>query len=466
MLRDCYPAVDLFALAPALALQFEPVLAQLDRLLEDDTLFQAIKTDLGRRRPHTLETGRPSTPVEVLLRLLVVRRLYGWSYAETEQFVNDSLVLRQFCRLGLERVPDDTTLLRWAGLVQPSTLQRLLDHVVALARQLHVTRGRKLRVDSTVVQTPIHYPTDSGLLLDGVRTLGRLIRRAHPAVAERLAGVRDAFRTRTRSARRQVQRIHRAARRKGAAALAVQQEAYGRLCRVARAVVRQAERVQQALAAAAPGTEPGAARRRHEVARVLPLVRRVIAQTERRVLHGEPVRAEAKVVSLVEPHTAILPRHKPGRPVEFGRKVWLAEVEGGIITDARVLAGAPPDAREVAPSVARHQRQFGRVPDLLTGDRGCSTAPVRREVAAAGVRRVALPHTGRPSAASRARERARWFQRGYRWRAGIEGRIGVLQRGYGLARCPDHGAAGVERWVGWGVLTANLVTIARATAAR
>ena len=91
---------------------------------------------------------------------------------------------------------------------------------------------------------------------------------------------------------------------------------------------------------------------------------------------------------------------------------------------------------------------------------------VRRELAALGVRRVALPHTGRPSAASRAQESERWFQRSYRWRAGIEGRIGVLQRGYGLARCADHGAAGLERWVGWGVLTANLVTIARATAAR
>ncbi len=152
--------------------------------------------------------------------------------------------------------------------------------------------------------------------------------------------------------------------------------------------------------------------------------------------------------------------------MEFGRKLWLAEVEGGIITQARVLDGAPPDAPEVLPSVTRHQRQFGRVPDCVTGDRGCSTASVRRELAAIGVRRVALPHTGRPCAASRAQERQRWFQRGYRWRAGIEGRIGVLQRSYGLARCPDHGAAGMARWVGWGVLTANLVTIAHATAAR
>ena len=163
MLRDRYPAVDLFAFVPALTQEFEPVLARLDQLLDDDTLFQAVRRDLARRRPRTLQTGRPSTPVEVILRLLIVRRLYGWSYRETEHFVGDSLVLRQFCRLGLERVPDDTTLLRWAAFIQPVTLDQLLDHVVALARDLRVTRGRKLRVDSTVVQTPIHYPTDSGL---------------------------------------------------------------------------------------------------------------------------------------------------------------------------------------------------------------------------------------------------------------------------------------------------------------
>src|SRR3954451_10751949 len=210
-------ALDLLALAPALTLTFEPVLARLDELLDDDVLFRAVRDDLARRYPRTRVTGRPSTPVEVLLRMLIVRRLYGWSYAETEQFVGDSLVLRQFCRLGLERAPDDTTLLRWANLIQPSTLDTLLDHVVALARQLKVTRGRKLRVDSTVVQTAIHYPTDSGLLLDSVRTLGRLIRRARPAVAPRLGGVRGAFRTRTPAGRRQVQQIHRATRRKGAA---------------------------------------------------------------------------------------------------------------------------------------------------------------------------------------------------------------------------------------------------------
>src|SRR6266540_24922 len=468
MLRDRYAPVDLFALVPALTLTFEPVLARLDVLLDDDVLFRAVRDDLARRYPRTRVTGRPSTPVEVILRLLIVRRLYGWSYAETEQFVGDSLVLRQFCRLGLERAPDDTTLLRWANLIQPTTLDTLLDHAVALARQLKVTRGRKLRVDSTVVGTAIRYPTDSGLLTDAVRMLGRVVRRAQPLVGTALAGVRDAFRTRTRSARRQLQRIHRLARRKGDAADADRRAAYARLCRIARTVVRQAERVRAALVpevADHSQHHPIVERLMDELDRLVPLARRVIAQAERRVLRDEAVPASEKVVSLVEPHTAVIPRHKAGQHVEFGRKLWLAEVDGGVITDVEALDGAPPDAPRVMPSVERHRRQFGRPPDLLTGDRGCSTATVRRAAAQAGIRRVALPHAGPPTQASQARERERWFRRGYRWRSGIEGRIGVLRRVYGFDRCPDHGSDGIQRWVGLGVLTANLVTIARATAA-
>jgi IS5 family transposase len=307
----------------------------------------------------------------------------------------------------------------------------------------------------------------------------RLLRRVRPAVGEALAGVRDAFRTRTRSARRALQQIHRMARRKGEAAAEAQRVAYARLCHVTRQVVRQAQRVQQALTAYLPAAATGAGqgqraagtraqRLAHQVAddlaRLLPLVRQASAQAARRVLQGEPVPAAEQLVSLHEPHTAIITRHKPGHPVEFGRKLWLAEADGGIVTDAQVLDGAPPDAPHVPRSLARHRRQFARAPDLLTGDRGCSTPDVRRDAVAAGVRRVVLPHTGRPSAASQARERHRWFQRGYRWRAGIEGRIGALQRDYGLARCPDHGNDGIYRWVGWGVLTHNLVTIARATA--
>src|ERR1041384_6150833 len=192
MLRDRYAAMQLFALVPALELRFEPELAELDRLLEDDQIFEQIKADLSRRRPHTTETGRPSTPVEVIQRLLVVQHLYDWSYAQTEHFVGDSLVLRQFCRLGLEPVPHHTTLMRWSNVLQPETMHRLLDRVTELASSLKVTRGRKLRIDSTVVASAIHYPTDSTLLFDGVRVLSRWAQHAASAVSgtARRLGVR------------------------------------------------------------------------------------------------------------------------------------------------------------------------------------------------------------------------------------------------------------------------------------
>jgi len=193
--------------------------------------------------------GRHSTPVEAILRLLVVKRLYQWSYAQTEHFVSDSLVLRQFCRLYLQPVPDDTTLIRWANLIGPETLQQINDRVVELAKQLKVTRGRKLRVDSTVVETTIHYPTDSALVGDGVRVLSRLLHKAKAVLGTGTALGKSVFRSRTRSVRRIAQHLHRVARRKGEAAAEQLKQAYAKLLDVAQASRRQATRVRDALQA-------------------------------------------------------------------------------------------------------------------------------------------------------------------------------------------------------------------------
>ena len=164
MIVDRYDPMNLFEeLVPKLELQFESELRELDRLLEDDELFSVVKADLAKRYPNSERLGRHSTPVEVILRMLVVKRLYGWSYEQTEHFVSDSIVLRQFCRLYLEPAPDDTTLIRWANTLGPETIEALNDRAVELARTLKVTRARKLRVDSTVVETnvPITPPTSA-----------------------------------------------------------------------------------------------------------------------------------------------------------------------------------------------------------------------------------------------------------------------------------------------------------------
>src|SRR5512135_2004377 len=166
----------------------------------------------------------------VILRMLVVMRLYGWSYAQAEFFVNDSLVLRQFCRVYLAKVPDDTVLSRWAQTIGPETLQQLNDRVVQLARSLKVTRGRKLRIDTTAVETNIHYPTDSALLGDGVRVLSRLLKRAQTVLGKAAKSLGPGvFRSRVRTVRRLAQQWHGIARRKGAEARDALKAAYGRL---------------------------------------------------------------------------------------------------------------------------------------------------------------------------------------------------------------------------------------------
>ena len=334
MLRDRYEPQDLFALVPKLQVALDPELAQLDQLLDDDELFARVRADLARRRPQTVTRGRPSTPVEVILRLLVVKRLSGWSDEETEHCVGDSLVLRQCCRVYLQPVPDDTTLIRWANLIGHTTVAALNDRVLALAQAARVTRGRKLRIAGTVVETTVRYPTDSKTLGDGVRVLSRLLRRAKRVLGDGVTLDQAVFRTRTRSVRRLAQQLHRVARRKGEQAAEDLKQAYAKRIGIAQASRRQAARVAAALRERAADRGQRVA---DQLGRFLPLVDQAIAQATRRVLRGEAVPAADKLLSLLEPHTQAIRRHKPGKPTEFGRKVLLGEVDGGIASHSARL---------------------------------------------------------------------------------------------------------------------------------
>lgn len=463
MLRNRYDPMNLFDLVPQLSREMDPELVQLDRLLDDDVLFQKVRADLLRRYPHTATRGRHSTPVEVILRMLVVKRLYRWSYEETEHFVGDSLILRQFCRVYLESVPDDTTLIRWAKLIGPKTLEQLNERVVQLARSLKVTRGRKLRLDSAVVETNIHHPTDSGLLGAGVRVLSRLLRRAKTLVGQTPGVTKAVFQSHNRSVRRLAQQMHRVARRKGEEAVTEMKGVYAKLIRITERSQAQARTVCAILRQRCEGA---AQQLVHQFETFLPRIDQAINQTVRRVIDGEGVPAKEKIASLFEPHTQIIVRHKTGKTVEFGRKLWLEEVEGGIISGFRILAEPGQDYAYFASSLRDHRRRFGKAPDLVAGDRGVSSPTNERLAREAGVKYVVLPWDGKGSPERRKHERERWFRRGFRFRAGIEGRISVLRRCYGLDRCPDHGLDGMDRYVGWGIFTHNLVKIAQVQSAR
>src|SRR5713101_8979200 len=448
MLIDRYPKEEIFARVPKMTQRIDPVLQHLDRLLDDDELYQQVRNDFGKRHRYTLVHGRHSTPVEVLLRMLLLKHLFGWSYQETEDRVDESLVLRWFSRLFWEPAPDDTTLIRWANTLRPETLHQLNDRVVALARQARVTQGRKLRLDATCVQTEIHHPTDSGLLVDGVRVLSRFVKRAKELITDQVRSVEQTCRSRLRSAKRVAQQLHRQLRRKGEDKEAEQKQLYQKLVEIAEHMVQQATHV---VAALGQQSERQATRLRSEAERILPLVKRVIAQTRRRVLEGKKVPSEQKVLSLFEPHTRAIPRHKGGAQVEFGRHVILDEVEGGIVTRYEILEH-PNEHGQAKDAVVHHQMLFEHPPNLVTGDRGVHSADTESRLQAAWVKLVAIPAVGKLSEERKAVEHTRRWKRGYRWRAGIAGRIASLRRDYRWRRSGYHGENGMERWLGLGVL--------------
>jgi transposase, IS5 family len=198
----------------------------------------------------------------------------------------------------------------------------------------------------------------------------------------------------------------------------------------------------------------------------LPLVERGIAQATRRVLEEEQVPAQEKLLSLFEEHTRMITRNKAGKKQEFGRKIVLDEVDGGIISRYEILSENGSERSELPESLRAHHERFGRAPHLLAGDRGLYSTENERLAREAGVKRVALPKNGKRSEKRKRHEKQRWFRRGFRFRAGIEGRISVLNRAFGLTLCLDHGEEGMERWVGWGILTHNLRQISRTQVAR
>jgi IS5 family transposase len=463
MLRDQYEVDKFFIEIAKRVTEMDAILAQIDLVLEDIELFQQVKGDLSQRYAQTTKTGRSSTPVEVIVRMLAVKHLYNLSYEQTEQQVRDSLVLRHFCRVYFEQVPDDTTLIRWANQLQPETLAAFNKRLAQLAKQLRVTQGRKLRTDGTVVETNVAYPSDSKLLADGVRVLGRTLKRIRTAIGDGVCEVAPLFRDHTRSARQVARRIQQTARRRGEAAINEMQQSYQRLVSIAQATVTQ---VKEVLARFQSENAQPVQHGCQSLATYLPRVEQVIAQTIRRVFEHESVPASAKIVSLFEPHTCIIRRNKAGKETEFGRKVWLDEVEGGIVTHWSILDGNPPDETQWQPALDRHRRLFGKPPHQASGDRGLYSPTNEAYAQTQGVQRIMLPKPGHKSAARRQHEAQPWFRRTRRFHIGVEGRISVLKRKHGLDRCLNHGEEGFHRWVAWGVIANNLTKIGKKLAAR
>ncbi len=441
---------------------WEPWMRHADKALEDEALLLLIQQELMKRCKKSKTRGRPATPAEVVLRMMLLKHLRDWSYEVLTREVRANLVYREFTRIGGGSVPDDKTMGRLGRQLGPEAVKALHDRVVQIARENKVAAGKKLRVDTTVVETNIHYPTDSTLLGDGVRVLTRIMKK----VGEVAGDVGTRLRDRTRSVKLRVLAIARASRNKTEKGKQKLKQSYVKLLDAATRVVGQATKFSSEIAGRVKrGNRALLAKARKQLDEMIPRVRQVIRQTRERVLKGN-THAEGKILSVFETHTEVIRKGKTDKPNEFGKLVKIQEAENQIITQYEVYDQRPADSALLVPSVEQHILLFERAPDLVTADPGFFSTANEAKAEEMGVRRVSIPSHATKSAARRQRQKERWFKKAQKWRTGCEGRISVLKRRHGLRRSRYKGPNGMKRWVGLGVIADNIIHIGSHLAAQ
>jgi IS5 family transposase len=446
-------------LARQAALLKDDLLDPVDQLLGDPALLDLVRQCLAKRSPRSTRTGRTGMAPDRLLRCCVMKHLKGWSFRDLERELRSNLVYRRFTHFDADTTPDFSVFSRSFALLSPAVTAEIHQRVLSLACEHGVAQGQKLRSDTTVVESNVHYPTDSSLLGDGIRVLSRSLQRIAQECKNGALAVVD----HGRAVKHRLLEIGRAAKCLTEANQERMQDSYQKLLGLTRGVVRQTIEVVQRWTQGRLKVVGKPLRVETQIGQLrhfLPLVENVIRQTKERVLHGNS-HVEEKVLSMFEPHTEVIRKGKAHKPNEFGRLVRIDEVENGIVSGYQVLTGNPADTKAWMPALQQHQAGFGRVPEMATADRGYFSAENEREAQALGVKKVALPARGRLSAKRAEQQKQRWFRRALRWRAGCEATISTLKHPYSMWRATYKGERGFQRYVGWCVITKNLFSIAR-----
>ena len=410
-------------------------------------IVAAVHADLTE---HSTDAGSHGVSAERVVRCAVLKQYKQYSYRELWERLKDGVSLRWFTRFYSAPIPHYTTLQKAIKSIKTDTWTRINEALLLYAQQRRLEKGKSLRVDTTVVQSNIAYPLDCRLLWDSIRVLTRTMERSRQALPE----INFAFAKRTRRAKKLCYRIVMA---KGPKAKHNRQRFYKDLIKIANEVFHMGERCLKEM-----GKDPQC--------KTLPLLEQldhyltlsavVIIQCERRVLKGEKVPSSDKIVSIFEDHTDIIKRGKSQSPTEFGHKVMVTTAKSGLITQYQIFQGNPDDAHMIPDILSKHQNQYGQAPKSLCADRRFFSAENEKKAYQSGVEKVSICKPGYRSHDREQIEKERWFKTLQRFRAGIEGIISALMRGYGLKRCLWKGWESFQSYVGLSVVTFNLQKIA------
>jgi IS5 family transposase len=439
----------------------DPILDPVDALLEDPALIALCTRLLQGRCTRSKDFGRASIAPDRLLRCIVIKHLKDWSFRELERELRSSLLYRRFTRFYEDPIPHFSSFSRTFALFGDEGTAEIHQRVVARAQQAALVAGHKLRTDTTAVETNIHHPTDSSLLADSLRVMTRSLKRM-------VAGCRGAkieVVDHARAAKRRVLEICRAAKSMTEAGHEQLTQSYKKLISMTRCVAAQGamalEDLRTGVMVARGENFLQVLKEEGCLRHYLPLVEKVVAQSQARILEGDTHYPE-KILSLFEPHSVVIRKGKAHKPNEFGRLVRIDEVENGIVSQYAVAKGNPCDQTQWAPALESHVQIFGCAPRLAAADRGFWNAANEKFAADLGVKQAVLPARGRLSQTRANRQKQRWFRRGQGWRAGIEARVSTLKHRFGMRRAFYKGETGFQRHIGWAVIAHNLVAMTRA----
>ena len=440
---------------------WEPSMRHADEALNDDRLLEIVRQELSKRFKKSKTRGRPGTTAEIVVRMLLLKHMRGWSFADLTREVRANLVYREFTGIGAGKVPDDKTMGRLARQLGSEAIGKPHRRTVEIALANKVVEGRKMRVDTTVAETNIHYPTDSTLMGDGVRVLSRAMKR----VAAEVGAAGAKFRDRSRSVKGRILEIAYAARNKSEKGRQKMKAAYGKLLEATSRVAGQAKRFSAEIAGKLEQGHQALQKAKRQLDEMLPRVQQVMKQARERVLRGN-TRADNKILGMFEPDTEVIRKGKASKPTEFGKMVKIQEAENQIVIHCEVFDERPADSDLPTPSLEKHKELLGRAPDLAAADAGFFSAANEAAAKQPGVKRVSVPSRSTKSEKRRKEQKTRWFKDAQKWRTGCEGRISVLKRRHGLSRSRYKGTHGMKRWVGLGVIADNMINIGLHLAAK
>lgn len=426
-------------------------LKEVDRMLNDPELLKPFQEKFNTKR------GRPTVPVATYLRLMYLKERYQFGYESLVEEIIDHIKWRKFCQIPLDKtVPEATTLIKLTQKYGPELISSINERLLQGLKKQKIIKGKKLRMDTTVVESNIHYPTDAGLLSDAVRKITKIVK----DIKKQGIAIKTKFRNRTRTVKKTVLTLCKNLRKKAQSRKEAVKERTKTLLKITKKVIEEAKHVADETKEPAKedlfnGIKPLLG----ELKEFIGITERVKEQTEKVIANNGPI--DSRIVSIFDTEARPIKKGKLGIKAEFGRKVNIQETEQGIVTGYQVLDGNPGDSGLVEETIGKHTGLFDEPPKELATDRGFSSKENEEYLTNIGVNHVSMPRKGKLDKDRKKHQNQYWFKRLQRFRAGSEAKISLLKRKFGLKRSRLRGTRGTNIHVGWGILAHNLWQAAR-----